>query len=78
MLLFLPVSVPYIRPKCSPETSMKNITMNSTPALLNDAMLELRVQNPPVAMVENELQTASNQPIPTIFSSTVWISVNPT
>ena len=44
----------------------------------DDAMLELRVQNPPVAMVENELQTASNQPIPTIFSSTVWISVNPT
>lgn len=57
---------------------MKNTTIISIHRLPYAAILAFLVQNPPVAIVENELHTASNQLIPAIRSNTVSTNVRPT
>ena len=57
---------------------MKNTTIISIHRLPYAAILAFLVQNPPVAIVENELHTASNQLIHAIRSNTVSTNVRPT
>ena len=52
MLLYFPVTVAKINPKCTPDNIMKNDSMTSIHTLSNAATERLRVLNPPVEATE--------------------------
>ena len=54
---------------------MNSVQIHSAAGLANAPSEALRVEKPPVPIVEKAWHTASNQPMPTQWSATAWTTV---